>query len=123
MPKPTVVSREYKVMLRAARFRGDEEALRRTTRAFWLEFRRAIGPVVIDSDGELDSIEKARLILFYDTAGHLLNENGYIFRERRGEPPGDREVTLKFRHPDGYVAQDRHVGMGNAGGATKFEED
>jgi hypothetical protein len=124
MARPFITSREYKVMLRARRFRGDEEALRRATMEFWREFRRTIGPFVINSGGDLDKIEKTRLIVFHDTADHLLYRNGYIFRERRGEAAGRREVTLKFRHPDGYLAQDRQMAPGGAGrGTTKFEED
>ena len=123
METPKVVSREYKFMLQAARFEGDEEKLRRTAREFWQEFRRAIDSVVIDTDGDLDAIEKTRLIRFYDTPSHHLNNNGYIFRERRDESSGDREVTLKFRHPDRYLAQTRGLETGTDQVTAKFEED
>lgn len=111
-------------MLRTARFRGDEEHLRRAAREFWQDLRRVIAPVVIDTDGDLDDIQKARFIRFHDTAGHLLHKNGYILRERWDESSGDREVTLKFRHLDRYLAQERGIASGGAGhGTTKFEED
>ena len=48
----------------------------------------------------------------------------YIFRERRGADGGDRDITLKFRHPDRYVAQDRNMNAsGSTEARTKFEED
>lgn len=124
MANPKVISREYKIMLRAERFSGDEAARCRTANRFWAEFRRAVSPVVINTRGELDDIGKARFIVFYDTASHRLNTNGYLFRERSDEPGGDREVTLKFRHPDGYLVQDRDMATGAAGrGDTKLEQD
>ena len=47
-----------------------------------------------------------------------------MFRERIDVGPGEREVTLKFRHPDRYIAQDRNMdAMRKGKGKSKFEED
>jgi hypothetical protein len=121
MGAPRVISREYKAILRAERFRGDQKALLRAAGDFWQEFRQAIGTVAVDTDGKLNEIGAPRFVRFLDTADHMLNQQGYLFRERRGEKAGEREVTLKFRHADRYVAQDR--GVEARGGSDKFEED
>src|SRR5262249_24084285 len=48
----------------------------------------------------------------------------YIFRERIGIDDKSREVTLKFRHPDRYIASDRCMDAQKGSRAkTKFEED
>ena len=118
-----VISREYKVMLRPQRFAGGEKTLRRTARAFWRDFGRALdgGGAV---EGDLGELEAQRLICFLDTPAQRLNSGGYIFRERRALAGGEREVTLKFRHPDRHVAAARDMAPDSGGKArTKFEED
>jgi hypothetical protein len=127
MDQQKVKSREYKIMLRASEFRGGEEELLRRAGVFWGQFAEGVGEVVLDVDGNLDDIAERRLIRFFDTKGHRLRRNGYVFREREdvGED-SEREVTLKFRHPDRYLAQDRDMDpMENAKGKPKrkFEED
>jgi hypothetical protein len=109
MAQEHVVSREYKLMLRAHLFTGAEDALLRQAGAFWGALTQAIRDVVLDTDGDLDQITKRRFIRFYDTQGQRLRKNDYIFRERVDIGSGDREVTLKCRHPDRYVAQDRNM--------------
>ena len=53
------------------------------------------------------------------------NGNRYIFRERIDVDSDERQVTLKYRHPDRYSAQDRDMDTKKRGGdvETKFEED
>jgi hypothetical protein len=124
MPQPKVVSREYKIMLRPGRFTGDERKLLRTATAFWRDFARSVAPVIRSAEGRLSEIKSRRLIRFFDTAGRHLNESSYVFRERRDASGDEREVTLKFRHPDRNVARDRRMAPRNPTGArTKFEED
>jgi hypothetical protein len=124
MGKERVISREYKVMLRAPRFAGDEAALLRCAGEFWRDFEQAIGSVALDTDGDLDTVTDRRTIRFYDTADRRLNRQSYIFRERVSLETGDREATLKFRHVDRYVAQDRRMEARQAdAGRAKFEED
>jgi hypothetical protein len=121
--KPRVISREYKVLLRAARFQGDQAVLAESVVAFWQDFRRAIAKIALDTDGRL-AVEERRLIRFHDTADHRLRRNDYVFRERIDEATGEREVTLKFRHPDRYLAASRDVTPASFRDArTKFEED
>ena len=124
MERQKVVSREYKIMLRADRFTGGGPAVRRTAGAFWRDLRRGVHDLIALSDSNLHRVESRRLIAFLDTPDRLLNGASYIFRERRDLESGAREVTLKFRHPDRHVAAGRV--MTPAGGRrrrTKFEED
>jgi len=123
MKSPVVVSREYKVMLRAGKFVGTEKQLLATARKLWSDFARVVEPIVFDVDGTLDTIDKQRLIVFLDSDAQHLKEGGYIFRVRRGLDGGQPEVTLKFRHPDRYVAEARRMSGWNIDAKTKFEED
>ena len=126
MQRRTVMSREYKVMLRPSRFRGKEEALLEAAKALWHDFSTTVKKkkTVVDTEGTLTRIATRRLITFYDTRDRILNEARYIFRDRRGVDGSDRDITLKFRHPDRYVAQDRNMdASGSTEARTKFEED
>ena len=125
MERKTVMSREYKVMLRPSRFRGNEKALLEAAQALWHHFSATVKKkIVVGTEGGLTRIATRRLITFYATRDRLLNEARYIFRERRGADGSDRDITLKFRHPDRYVAQDRNMAAsGSTEARTKFEED
>jgi hypothetical protein len=119
-----VVSREYKVMLRAKLFAGGEDDLLKVAGKFWHEFKDAIDKTALGATGDLEKIAKKRTIKFYDTNKHLLDSNSYIFRERGDIDSGEKEVTLKFRHVDRYISQDRNMSAGDSDrGKTKFEED
>jgi hypothetical protein len=115
-------SREYKIMLKADRFAGDESQLLAAAQAFWREGTKTFGPAVRFISGDLAVIKDNRLIRFYDTSDHYLNRNAYIFRERVDLSGKKREVTLKFRHPDRFIARHRDM-RGNGKSKTKFEED
>ncbi|MBX7103687.1 MAG: hypothetical protein K1X57_06375 [Gemmataceae bacterium] len=124
MTKAKVCSREYKIMLKSSRFAGDETQLARSAGEFWAECSRKLGPVVLGLVGELKEVQARRTIRFFDTPGRELNNSLYIVRERAGLDGGGREITLKFRHPDRYVAADRGLRMTQASKAKcKFEED
>jgi hypothetical protein len=124
MVQAHVISREYKLMLRAHLFTGAEDELLWKAGAFWRAFTQALREVVFDTDGDLDKIVKRRLIRFYDTKEHCLRKNDYIFRERVDMISGDREVTLKFRHSDRYVARARNMAaVDGKRSKAKFEED
>ena len=133
MSKEKVISREYKIMLRANLFGGGERQLLKAASEFWQDFKGNIYDSVIKIDGTLEKAANRRIIEFYDTDNHLLYKNYYIFRERCNIDTDEREVTLKFRHPDRYISQDRNMEAGNATRnkrkdnankvKTKFEED
>lgn len=124
MNKQKVVSREYKIMLSPRRFTGDEQQIITKAGLFWSDFKQAIQPFIKDTIGELDAIVHRRAIRFYDTSNFQLRFNDYVFRERRDLQTGEREVTLKFRHPDRYISQDRNMDARKIDrGITKFEED
>lgn len=124
MHRETVTSREYKVMLQKERFIGTEEQLLRTASTFWRSFKDAITVIVNGVDGDLKKITDRREIKFYDTENHLLYQEHYIFRERRDIGTGKQEVTLKFRHLDRYISQDRSMKASDLNErCPKFEED
>jgi hypothetical protein len=119
-----VTSREYKVMLRPGRFKGGEEVLLRSAKALWRDFSRSVAAVAVGVKGNLESVSTRRSITFYDTRSRRLNNARYIFRERRDASSRARDFTLKFRHSDRYVAQDRQMDADTSAEAkTKFEED
>lgn len=122
--KQNVISREYKVMLKKERFVGLQDDLLERAGDFWKTFKDSIQNIVFDTDGNLNKVEKQRIVRFYDSADHILRENNYVFRERVDLSTRKREVTLKFRHQDRYIAQDRNMAAADVGkGKTKFEED
>ena len=124
MKTQPVTSREYKVMLRPNAFAGGNQQLLQAAGSFWHEFKQAMGKTVGRKDGNLARIGNRRTIQFYDTDDHRLNNNSYIFRKRVDLDTGGKEVTLKFRHPDRYLSQNRNMKARNSARAkTKFEED
>jgi hypothetical protein len=123
-------SREYKLMLDPEKFNAQDVGA--TVDRFWDEALSKIIATELDKrrNGKprhKGSFEEAkqRQLVFRDTQRCLLNGHGYIFRERiklkKGQPDRDsREVTLKFRTPDLFLA----AAVPPAEGAkTKFEED
>lgn len=124
MARQKIVSREYKVMLRPGRFAGDEKRLLKSALALWRDFAKSIAGVVVGTTGALNRISVRRLITFVDTPKQHLNQAGYILRERRDLDKDERQITLKFRHLDRYVAEHRNMAVrADVRGRTKFEED
>ena len=123
MKRRKVVSREYKVMLQAAKFAGSKKQLISAASQLWDDFSRAIGPVVVAAGGTLETIDKQRLIVFLDSDAQHLRAGGYILRLRRTLDGEKAEVTLKFRHPDRYVSENRQMKSRRLRTEIKFEED
>jgi hypothetical protein len=124
MARLDLQSREYKVMLLPEAFAGDETEVRRAAGRFWVDVGLALEPLGIPTSGTFDEVKAHRRIKFFDTVEHNFNSKLYIFRERIDVDSGDRQVTLKFRHPDRYVAADRDMAAkGERRAETKFEED
>jgi hypothetical protein len=122
--RQNVVSREYKVMLRPELFKGDHDKLLTHAASLWKDLSRTLADVVLRSAGGLSKVKTRRLIRFLDTRDRRLNGADYIFRERRELDDTTREMTLKFRHPDRFLAQARDMTPAGAAKAkTKFEED
>lgn len=119
-----VGSREYKLMLRASKFKGDEEKLLASGRALWGDLVAIIVPHALSVSGTTEVEHKRRQVRFLDTADKWLRGNDYVVRERVDLEENERVVTLKFRHPDRYISQGRD--MEPAEGLAKdlkFEED
>jgi hypothetical protein len=125
MTRRLVASREYKVMLLPERFAGSEDAARRTVDEFWADLGRVLDEIDVPTEGSFDEVKAHRRIRFFDTAERSLNGQRYIFRERIDVESDERQVTLKYRHSDRYVAQDRDMDAKGRGddAETKFEED
>jgi hypothetical protein len=123
MKRLPIVSREYKVMLRASKFAGDEPALLTSASAFWKDFSESIEDEVIDRRGGLRAVAKRRRIQFFDTPSTDLTTAGYIFRVRGDFNEGRPEMTLKFRHEDRYLSESRRIRTSLTGTELKFEED
>ena len=118
-----VVSREYKVMLKKECFVGLQTDLLERAGHFWNAVKASIQDIAVDTDGSLNTVDKQRAVRFYDSADHRLRKNSYVFRERVAVGTGKRKVTLKFRHPDRYISQDRNMPVDKKKGQPKFEED
>jgi hypothetical protein len=119
-----VGSREYKLMLQASEFEGDDEKLLASARALWGDLAATILPHVLSVRGGTEVEHKRRQVRFLDTAQKWLRSNNYVVRERLDLEDHERTVTLKFRHPDRYISQGRE--MAPADGFEKdmkFEED
>lgn len=125
MPKrQDVTSREYKVMLTPSLLDGDQASLLDVVAGFWADLTRALMRLDIPTTGAFSGVKARRLVRFFDTDVHAINGSSYIIREREDIDTGEREVTLKFRHPDRYVAADRSMDAADASDVkTKFEED
>lgn len=118
-----LTSREYKLILRALRFSGGERELVRAARQFWNDFAHQALLPELRPEGNLEEIKTDRTITFHDTEQHLLYDNDYNLRLRQ-DKDGKREATLKFRHLDRFVAQDRNMEAPAAQDpVTKLEHD
>ncbi len=111
-------------MLLPEPFAGDESQLRQAAERFWGEVTAVLEPLGIPTEGAFKEVKAHRRIRFLDTAEQTFNGERYIVRERVDVASGDREVTLKYRHPDRYAASDRDMEAKSERSAeTKFEED
>jgi hypothetical protein len=119
-----VGSREYKLMLRASKFKGDEAKMLESAGALWGELAAIIVPHALSVSGTSDIEHKRREVRFLDTADKWLRSNDYVVRERVDIEAGQRVVTLKFRHPDRYISQGRDMAPSKEFESDmKFEED
>ena len=124
MKNRKIGSREYKLLLNSKMFSGDREQILKCANRFWDEFCTLLNPMHIDVAGVPETLKSERLIRFYDTKEHRLYRNAYLFRERNDVFTGEREVTLKHRHPDRYLTQDRDMSVKQGKSSQiKFEQD
>src|SRR5262245_65043759 len=98
-PLDEIHYREYKLILRPARF---------TSAQSFSEFSRLVRHAAEQLDVALFREERSdaqiREVLFFDTPQNDLYNGKFILRQRtvyrNGWPVDEREVVLKFRHPD-----------------------
>ncbi|MDJ0731978.1 MAG: hypothetical protein QNJ33_18535 [Crocosphaera sp.] len=112
-----VTSREYKLILVPNNFNGTnpDDAVN----DYWSELKMLVEaePININMKGSL-TLSKNRTVKFYDTPGTCqLRKKDLVFRERVENE--NREVVLKFRSPDRYIASSLPINSDD----TKFEED
>ncbi len=115
-----IVSREYKLMLDPSLFSGNHPE--NAVSQYWNNLetlihnnlnRASFGSLLLQND---------RTVAIYDTAGScLLYRNHLIFRERVEN--SHREVTLKYRSADRYIAGHQDMSGSKSDAKTKFEED
>ncbi|MEM9273992.1 MAG: hypothetical protein AAGA80_13635 [Cyanobacteria bacterium P01_F01_bin.143] len=123
MKNRKVNSREYKVMLKHKKFKGDKDELLKQAKKFWQTFSDEIADIASETDDKFKKPEK-QLVRFYDTKKEILNSNSYVFRERKDINGDNREITLKFRHRDRYLSQARDMkDKDGKDEEQKFEED
>lgn len=114
---PVVTSREYKLILVPNNFNGTnpDDAVN----DYWSELQTLVEgePINREMKGSL-TLAKNRTVTFYDTPGTCqLKNKDLVFRERVENE--NREVVLKFRSPDRYIAGSLPI----SGEKPKFEED
>ncbi len=116
-----IESREYKLLLISSRFHGSDPG--NSVTHYWNQLKTLIEAKPIDrhTAGSL-TFSKTRTVKFYDTPGTCrLKANGYVFRERIEN--GEREVVLKYRSPDRYIAAHQNMKGKGSDADPKFEED
>lgn len=116
---PSLESREYKLMLNPAKFTGPPQAI---VKQLWNELTVVIEKH-LGSGRHRDSLalRQERTVMFRDTKTCLLNSNGLSLRERVRLKDGRRQLTLKFRTPDIFLAAQSSIGADDD--EIKFEED
>jgi hypothetical protein len=121
-----LVAREYKVMLIANQFLGDEQARSNAVRRCWESFTSSAKATGVVDEGEprLGSSKKQRHVRFYDTkAWAFYRRAGFILRLRRPiSSNGEWDVTLKFRSGD-WIRADAQAFRSKTDEKAKFEED
>jgi hypothetical protein len=126
-------SREYKLLLDPAKFSGEQpEGI---IGKFWDQQLKPIIAQRLDrrKNGEARdkgkfALDRERSVLFRDAGACVLNANGFSLRERVDLNNGQldnstRELTLKFRTPDIFLAGTSEIDAGGGKAKVKFEED
>lgn len=120
MANTKIGSREYKMLLTPSLFDGSQPVL--VAETFWYELQTVIQQSIDRQTGGHFSLGKLRTVRFYDTVGTCrLRNNDLSFRERVEND--DREITLKYRSLDRYVAGHQDMSGVESDAETKFEED
>ncbi len=112
-----ITSREYKLILNTNRFRNrieDSDG-----------FMAFIAMLIENQGGKVtgESEEKERQVWYLDTPAFVLRQNGFVLRLRKEmEATKQFKLTLKYRHPDRYLAADSRV-LVSAEAEAKYKED
>jgi hypothetical protein len=129
---PQLESREYKLILNPAKFAGPPQPI---VDRLWKDVLQRVIAQRLDrtDDGEFRhkksfSLKHERFVVFRDALAVigdkktcLLDASGHSFRDRTRVKDGRRELTLKFRTPDIFLAAQSTIGTESD--EIKFEED
>ncbi|WP_444997137.1 hypothetical protein [Aliikangiella sp. IMCC44359] len=117
---PDVISREYKLMLKASQFSYNNEAS--AVSSFLGTAETEIENAISRNVTGTASLSKVREVKFFDVSGSCeLSNNGYSFRERIEN--SHSEVTLKYRSPDRYISDFENLSANSNQSVTKLEAD
>jgi hypothetical protein len=122
-------SREYKLMLDPNAFVTAPSA--EAVNLFWDDMLKPVIERRLDrrNGGQARSkkrfkLDEVRTIRFWDTPSCALDAAGFVLRERADADAGDqRELTLKLRTPDLFLAAATDLPGRAAGASSKREED
>jgi hypothetical protein len=112
MGRRNVTAREHKLLLKARRFAGNEKEMLKAVRGFWRDLAPVLRDLNIRKEGKFDNIAKKQVVRVYDTKALRLRNNYTILRSRVNLDNDKNELTLKFRHPDRYISQERDATAG-----------
>ena len=125
--------REYKLMLDPEKFSGTPSV--DAANQFWKDMLK---PIIEDRLDERNNgeprhknkfeLDEERIVRFFDTGDCDLDRQGYVFRERFDLKNGHedfskREVTLKLRTPDLFIAAGTSMEAADDDAEEKLEED
>ena len=82
-----VGSREYRIMLNASEFKGDDAELLQTATELWGDLAATLVPYILSVSGISEVENKRRQVRFLDTKDRWLRSHNYVVREMdsRGE--------------------------------------
>ena len=132
---PTLDSREYKLPLSPSKFEGSQIDVNETVDLFWTKVLKPLIARRLDAQDDGDSrakknfaLDKERVIKFLDTDDCVLTQNGFSLRVRTdvGRDKDDkspRELTIKYRTSDMFLAAAMILKGGAKTERSKFEED
>ena len=126
--------REYKLMLDPQKFSGTPSA--DAANQFWDDMLKPVIERRLDArnDGEPRhkkkfKLQEERIVRFWDTENCDLDQHGYVLRERVDigadgrAAPSRREITLKLRTPDLFLAAGTPLSAVDDDAESKLEED
>lgn len=107
-------------MFRPEPFNGTEDQVIGTAHQFWSEYALLLEKTSVSNEisAFAGKVAKLRKVKFFDTPDCLFHQHYFNVRERFNLLKKKNKLSLKFRHPDHYLAWDHPIKA-----PFKFEED